>query len=71
MRAFDGVERAVLGANARDAKMRLRFFGSFFGRVFSPLKEEDNHFGRETEHKKKIGIRSEKDPRERDISAPS
>ena len=54
-----------------DAKMRmLRFFGSFFGRVFSPPFEEDTHFGRER-RKKKIGIRSEKDPRERDTSAPS
>ena len=72
MRAFDGVERAVFwGRIPRDATMRmLRFFGSFFGRVFSPFGRRQNHFGRER-RKKKIGIRSEKDPRERDTSAPS
>ena len=38
-----------------DAKMRmLRFFGSFFGRVFSPF-EEDTHFGRETKKKSESG----------------
>ena len=37
-----------------DATMRmLRFFGSFFGRVFSPPFEEDTHFGRERDEKKK------------------
>ena len=38
----------------RDAKMRmLRFFGSFFGRVFSPPFEEDKTILGERDEKKK------------------